>query len=131
MLDSTDTRNALLADFMQYYHLDIRGLETGDLDPSFIAVLAFELPQGARIWTVLNPNNQFTLSEILLDSVQMSLSAIAMSLGGIKGQPIVSVLEEIKNQAIKNDVQTITSKEREEIRAQILANAGGFEYGIS
>lgn len=58
----------------QTYGIDIRGYEKGALeDIEMVALLTSQLPRGARVWAALNPDAQWTMTDWLLNSIDIHL----------------------------------------------------------
>lgn len=68
-----DTHDALLVDYYKTYRIDLRGLEDGSLDPSFMAVLLSGLPSNCEVNKVLYPDLALSLSEWILNSIEYQL----------------------------------------------------------
>lgn len=121
LLDDRDTYNALLADFVQYYHIDIRGLDDGSLDPLYIATLAFELPKGARIYARINPDLEYSNVELFLNSIEFMIRS---TLAGLSGS--TDEMHPVIVPKSYTSLQTqIDPEVKARVRAEILANAGG------
>lgn len=69
----------LLADCFQTYGLDIRGLESGSLDPDFLAPLVAQLPRGSRVWEALKLD-AWDLNTWILNNIAHSLSCYLYSM---------------------------------------------------
>jgi len=74
----------LRADLQQYYGIDLDYAMAGGHTAYHIACLMVQLPVDARIRTAENPDNQWTLTDILLASILNSLNGLIYGMSDSK-----------------------------------------------
>lgn len=57
----------------EVYGIDVRGLESNSLDPSFIALLVSQLPQNARVWAAIDERAGYSIDQVLLNNIEYML----------------------------------------------------------
>ena len=75
----------LVADLMQTYHVAWCDFEQGRYSPSFIAALTVQLPPNARVRTVQDKDNVWSLEHVLLANLVNQLAELTHALCAKKG----------------------------------------------
>lgn len=64
-------------DYFKTYQIDLRGLEDGTLDPSFMSVLLDGLPSNCEVNKILYPDMALSITDWLLNAIEYQLRCIA------------------------------------------------------
>lgn len=70
-------RDALRADFMRFYGIDFRLVETGGVDAIYAADLAAWLPESAAIWRAMDKRATWDTTQQLLANIADSTAFLA------------------------------------------------------
>ena len=76
-----DHEDELRADLQQFYGIDLDAAMSGGHSPIHIAALFVQLPQDSRIARAIDPDNRWTLTDVLLATIANALHGLIWGLG--------------------------------------------------